>query len=189
VPHDASVHRDAPRIPPVDFDLSADRLREFWKAAAPPDLDGLSHFNLVRTLAQYPDLLARYLTFGLHLRRSSTLSARLRTIVSLKTAALCGSTYEWSKHAQHATKGQMLNPAQIEATWSGADDPTWSELERHVLSAVDQLCTRRSIADDTWAALAEQLDTNQLMDLILTVGNYVMLSMFIDALRIQDEGA
>jgi alkylhydroperoxidase family enzyme len=161
-----------------------------WNTATPPEFGGLSDFNLVRTLACYPDLLVRYLTFGLHLRRSSTLSARLRTIVSLKTAAICGSTYEWSKHAQHAANGEigeMLNRQEIEATRSGADAPTWSDLERHVLTTVDQLCATRSIDNDTWAALAQQLDTNQLMDLVLTVGNYVMLSMFIDALRIENE--
>jgi alkylhydroperoxidase family enzyme len=187
MPRDASVSTDAPRIPPVEFELSADRLRAMWDTAAPPEFGGLSNFNLVRTLAHYPDLLTRYLTFGLHLRRSSTLSARLRTIVSLRTAAICGSTYEWSKHAQHAAKGQMLTGEEIEATWSGADAPSWSHLERHVLMTADQLCATRTITNDTWAVLAEQLDTNQLMDLILTVGNYVMLSMFIDALRIDNE--
>jgi alkylhydroperoxidase family enzyme len=187
VPEGVPLNKNIPRIPPVDFELSAEHLREMWNTATPPDFSGLSDFNLVRTLAQYPDLVVRYLTFGLHLRRSSSLSARLRTIISLKTAAICGSTYEWGKHAQHAARGQMLTSREIEATRTGADEASWSDLERHMVTAVDQLCATRSIGNDTWSALAKQLDTNQLMDLVLTVGNYVMLSMFIDALQIQDE--
>jgi len=38
-----------------------------------------------------------------------------------------------------------------------------------------------TISDEVWTTLARHLDTRQLMDLVLTIGHYVMLSWAIAA--------
>ena len=46
-----------------------------------------------------------------------------------------------------------------------------------MLAAVDELVHDATVADDTWAALTAELDDQQLLDLVFTVGAYEVLAM------------
>ena len=59
----------------------------------------------------------------------------------------------------------------------GTDAPEWSDLERALLRAVDELLDDALIADETWATLAAAFDERQLMDVVFTVGAYDVLAM------------
>ena len=69
--------------------------------------------------------------------------------------------------------------AEIEAAGQGkaAGELDSAELDRAVLSAVDELGDTCNLSDRTWAALGENLDERQLMDLVFTIGAYSMLAM------------
>ena len=56
-----------------------------------------------------------------------------------------------------------------------------------MLEAVDQLWGQASIEDATYTVLSEHLDKPQLMDLVFTMGNYVMLTWAINAFGVQLE--
>ena len=56
-----------------------------------------------------------------------------------------------------------------------------------MLRAVDELHADAIIADATWAELAARFDTQQLMDLVFTVGQYNMVSMALNSLGVQPE--
>ncbi|HYM02842.1 MAG TPA: hypothetical protein VET85_07840, partial [Stellaceae bacterium] len=61
--------------------------------------------------------------------------------------------------------------------------------EAALLRAVDELHADACIADETWAALGQHLDTAQLMDLVFTVGNYTTVSMALNTFGVRlDEG-
>ncbi len=71
----------------------------------------------------------------------------------------------------------------------GADAPGWSELDRALLRATDELHRDAFISDTTWQALSAHLDTQQLMDLVFTVGQYNLVSMALNTLGVQlDDG-
>ena len=46
-----------------------------------------------------------------------------------------------------------------------------------MLAAVDELVGDAMVADATWAQLASELDEQQLMDLVFTVGAYEVVAM------------
>ena len=50
-------------------------------------------------------------------------------------------------------------------------------LDRLLLRAADELVADARIGDGTWAALARELEEQQLMDLVFTVGAYEILAM------------
>jgi hypothetical protein len=54
-----------------------------------------------------------------------------------------------------------------------------------MLAAVDELLVDAEIADATWAALAAELDRQQLMDLVFTVGAYDVLAMALKSFRVE----
>ncbi len=59
----------------------------------------------------------------------------------------------------------------------GTDAPEWSDLERALLRAVDELLGDALIGEETWSTLAADLDDRQLMDVVFTVGAYDVLAM------------
>ena len=176
-----------PRIPPTTAGQWPDEVREsFARVEVPGGQLDFSKLNVTLTLAHHPELAIPYLNFGMHILRGSTLSERVREIATLRTAWLYRSDYQWQKHAQAAQRIGMT-PEEIEAIKAGADSPVWSQFERHLLRAVDQLRNHTAIDDETWNGLGEHLDRRQLLDFLFTVGSYAMLAMVLNAVRVQLE--
>ena len=64
-----------------------------------------------------------------------------------------------------------------------------SELDRLLLLAADELHADAHISDSTWNGLSGLLNTQQLMDVVFTVGQYNLVSMALNSFGVQlDEG-
>jgi alkylhydroperoxidase family enzyme len=83
--------------------------------------------------------------------------------------------YEWAQHVFMA-RDVGLDDEEIARIALGPDAPLWSDLDAALLRAVDELVGGGAIGDETWAALARELDTQQLLDVIFTVGAYETLA-------------
>jgi hypothetical protein len=58
-------------------------------------------------------------------------------------------------------------------------------MDRAMVSAVDELLDDALVADATWKVLAAELDVEQLMDLVFTVGAYDLLAMAFRSFGVQ----
>jgi alkylhydroperoxidase family enzyme len=131
--------------------------------------------NIVGIFAWHPALSKGFFTFNSHLFHS-TLSDRLREMVTIRTGWVRRAEYEWSQHVRMG-RAVGMSDAEIEGISEGPDSPTWGSFEAAVLRAVDELCADRYISDTTWAQLSAELDRQQIMDLVFTVGAYDLLGM------------
>lgn len=170
-----------PRIPPLKLAECTDEQRETLTKGNP-----LNILNVFLTFARHIDLYRRWLPFANHVLFKSTLAQREREIVILRIGWLCKSGYEFAQHTRIG-KQAGLSDAEIEAIKTGADAPNWSERERLLLRATDELRADAFITDATWAALSKHYETNQLMDLVFTVGQYAMVSMALNSFGVQLE--
>jgi len=172
----------APRIPPLP--------PHEWSVAArdsmQPFVAAQSDFNIFRTLTQHPDLMRRWLVFANHILFKSTLAVRERELVILRIGYLCKAGYEWGQHVQVARAAGMTDD-EIRSAQSGPQTPGLSELDRLLLTATDELHADAFITDSTWRALARHLDTQQLMDLVFTVGQYNLVSMALNSFGVQPD--
>jgi 4-carboxymuconolactone decarboxylase len=176
-----------PRIQPVAAtDQAASAGCIYAKIEGPGGRQGGSQLNIMRTLAHHPVLARTYLEFGLHVLNGSTLPERVQEIATLRTAWLYDSEYEWTKHAVRAERIGMT-AEEIAATQMDAESPVWSDFEKALVRAVDGLKRDTAIDDETWSVLARTLDHRQLLDFLFTVGNYAMLAMVLNGVRIQIE--
>lgn len=174
------------RLSPLPADQWDDAAREAVAGMLPeerrnPDSAG----NLLSTLVHHPKLTRAFLRFNGYLLFDSTLPPRIRELVILRVAHRRRCSYEWT---HHVTLGKRagLSEADIDAAQSGdAND----EFDRAVLSAVDELDEKTNLSDQTWAALGEQLDEQQRMDLIFTVGGYTALAMALNTFGVEVEHA
>ncbi|MBZ3901540.1 carboxymuconolactone decarboxylase family protein [Streptomyces griseiscabiei] len=137
------------------------------------------------TLAAHPDALRRFLVFGNHVLGRNTLSVRARELVILRVAWLTQAEYEWLQHVRIARRAGVSD-AGIRAV--GTPVPTgFDETEQVLLLATDQLVGVADLDDDAWKRLRDRLGTEQLIDLVYTVGQYQTVAMAINAFRVQPE--
>lgn len=127
--------------------------------------------NAFGTFAHHPDLARAFFTLNGHVLLATTLAQRQTELLVLRVAALRKCDYVW---AQHVLIGREagLTDEEIEKISRGPADPAWSPSDSALLRAVDELLDAGIIGDETWAALTAELDTQQLMDLIFTVGAF-----------------
>ena len=144
--------------------------------------------NIFRTLAQHSDLARRWMVFANHILGKSTLSGRDRELLILRIGYLCQAEYEWGQHVDIARRLHMSD-AEILLAKTGPKTEEISELDRLLLTATDELHADAHVSDDTWNGLSKYYSTQQLMDLVFTVGQYNLVSMALNSFGVQlDEG-
>lgn len=176
---------DGPRIRPLPPTEWPAEMRDALAALVPaaprhplPERrpDRPKGLNVLGTLAVHPALTQAYHRFNGHVQFATTLSLRQREILVLRVAAVRDAGYEW---AQHAVIGRDvgLDDDDIARVAAGPDAAGWAPFEAALVRAVDELVADARIGDATWEALARELDQQQLMDLVFTVGAYDTLAM------------
>ena len=177
-----------PRIPPLDESEWSDEVREMLNLTTGGDAARGRVLNIFRTLAHHPKLMKRWLVFGTHVLIQSTLAVRERELVILRIGWLCRAEYEWGQHRRIAL-GAGISEDEIERVAEGPDAAGWTPLEAALLRATDELHADSCVSDVTWKQLEAHLSTQQLMDLVFTVGQYNLVSMALNTLGVQlDEG-
>ncbi|MEX0942068.1 MAG: carboxymuconolactone decarboxylase family protein [Pseudomonadales bacterium] len=144
--------------------------------------------NIFRTFANHPKLAKRWMVFANHILGKSTLSLRDREIVILRIGWRCQAEYEWGQHVVIARRAGMSDE-EIEMVKQGHEAEGWAENERFLIQATDELKDDAFISDDTWNGLARTYNTQQLMDIVFTCGQYNLVSMALNSFGVQlDQG-
>ena len=174
-----------PRIAPLPPEQWDDRLRAFLEAS-PGGAEEPMH--IFATLARAPDLFRRWMGFGGALLYGS-LPSRLSELVILRTAYRFDGFYEW---AQHVEMGQArgVTLAEIEALGgdqAALDAVDWAPVERAALRAVDETREDGGVSDATWAELSAHLDDAGLIELLMLIAHYLMLTTVLRSIRMQPE--
>ena len=126
-------------------------------------------------LAHCDSLLAPFLGWARALALNGVLPRRDHEILALRTAHNCHSEFEWTEHTAFARRSGLTD-AEIDAIASGSD-PGWTDRERLLVTAADELHASTAISRETWVALAPLCTTAELVEAIYVVGQYTMLSM------------
>ena len=171
-----------PRIPPLKPEEWDDKASELLK----PFVERDNLLNVFTTLAHHPDLARRWIVFGNHTMIKSTLPARERELIILRIGYLCQSIYEWGQHVVIARKAG-LSDVEIRSAQTGPQTPGLSRKDRLLFRATDELHADAHVSDETWAGLSDFFSTQQLMDVVFTVGNYNLLSMALNSFGVPPE--
>lgn len=158
------------------------------KAAALLDAIGAEGkaLNLFTTMARHPELMEKWLPFAEQVLRASTLPARDREIIVLRMGWLSQSDYEFAHHVAIGKK-VGLNDADIRRVTEGSNAAGLLPLDALLIRAVDELDGNSFISDQTWKALSETYNTQQMIDLVFLAGHYKLVSMMLNSLGVQVE--
>lgn len=142
--------------------------------------------NIFKTLCNHPQLLRRWLVFANHVLGKSTLPPRERELLILRIGWLCQAGYEWGQHVLIGREAGLADE-EIQRIKAGPDAEGWSQQDRLLLQAVDELHADAHISDPVWKALAASWSTQQLMDIVFTVGQYNLVSMALNSFGVQPD--
>ncbi|MBW2268656.1 MAG: carboxymuconolactone decarboxylase family protein [Deltaproteobacteria bacterium] len=150
------------------------------RAHADAEEDASSTLNILCTIAHHPTLMGPFLGFASALAMRGVLSRRVSELLALRAAWNCRSAFEWGHHVVFA-RAAGLEPDEIQRIAVGPDHPDWSEEDRLLLRAADELHARQDLSESTWSGLRRQLSDAQLVEIPFVVGQYTMLSMVANA--------
>jgi alkylhydroperoxidase family enzyme len=177
-------------LPPQEWPPEMQEAMAALRPAAPRhpfpsrDPDRPKGLNALGTFAHHPALARAFHTFNGHVLFATTLSVRQRELIVLRVAALRDSAYEWKQHEVLAADAG-ISADEVAAVADGPDAWEWSRLERALLQAVDQLIAGAKVSADTWSVLADELDEQQLLDFVFTVGAYDTVAMVFGAFDVE----
>jgi 4-carboxymuconolactone decarboxylase len=159
-----------------------------WAEETRALLDGLRRLNIFTVLAHHPDLLKRWLVFRNHILAGSTLPARERELVILRTGWLCRSDYEFGQHRVLGTRAGLTDDEIVRVTEADIGEGWWPKRERTLLLVTDQLVAEHRLGD-LWTGLSADWSLQQTMDIVFTVGQYVLVSTALNTFQVPlDEG-
>ena len=142
----AGAPAPAPRIGPVP-----DASRDTQQQAIAERFASSGMTNAVATYLAHPALAEALLPYAQYVANDSTLPARHRALLLLRTAWLTRSEYLWAHHARRALRNGLTR-AELERIAHGPTAAGWSTFDAALLRAADELHVDSFVSDATWAA-------------------------------------
>jgi alkylhydroperoxidase family enzyme len=177
----AEIVAEPPRIPPGSA-AEIGRIN-FAIARALGAAVGTGPPNIFTTLGRHRRLFRPWLRFAGALMPGGRLPRADSELLILRVAHNTGSNYEWSQHERLAlTAG--LRPDDVARVREGHAAAGWSERQRLLLRAADELHTDRAISSDSWSQLRPLLSDVELIEVCMLVGHYEMLAMTLNSLGV-----
>lgn len=159
-----------------------------------PELDAekqavyeLFPINLTRMMLHTDGLTLPYWKYALSFRHA-TISAQVREQVIVRVAALAECDYQLVQHKSEAlrtgTSPELLADL-IDRRHRQFDDPAVTAL----VGYVDSLVTHTGAEPDTLEALRKHFHDNEVAEITLLAGTYVLCAVFVNSLQVPpDEG-
>jgi len=172
-----------PRVAPIpESQRSAEQkaLAERFASSAIP--------NAVATYLNHPLLAEHILPFEHYVSSDSGLPPRDRSLLILRTAWLTRSEYLWAHRAVGARRAGVSSE-EFTRIAQGPDARGWETFEATILRAADELHVDSFVSDATWQALSARYNTDQLVDLVDTVGTLTMHAGAFNSLGLEIEPA
>ena len=156
---------------------------------APEDQELLKrNITLHRALANSPKGLRAFGSLGNFIRHTSRLDPRLRELAILQVGWLARAPYEWSHHVKigrdFGVKDDDIRGLIAETEGKAS---TLEPLAKLVLKAAREMTNDLAISDKTYAALAQQLDYERMVDLVITISFYNAVVRLLGSLQIDVE--
>lgn len=169
------------RLPYVDPADAPDDVRQA--------LEHIPPLNVFRMVAHAQTAFRPWLRFGGALLGAAELDARLRELAILRVARLTpGADYEWVQHVPIllAVGGSAEQVAALAA--DDLDAGCFGDDERLVLRFTSEVVRDASPGEATWAAASGRFSAREIVELLLTIGQYMMLGRVMATTRIDIDG-
>ena len=170
-----------PRIQPLEPNEWTDEIREILG----PRAQGERTRNTFKICVRNPALCRSWMPLTTYVESGeSTLPPHDRELLILRTAWLCGNDPTWGPHESNARRLGLTDEDVLRIT-KGPKAAGLSVFDAALLQTADELNTDQFIQDATWKTLSGRYTDRQLMDTIFVVGQYTVVSMYLNSVGAQ----
>jgi alkylhydroperoxidase family enzyme len=167
------------------------RIPYYDPAKAPPKLAELMgkikpQLNIFRALANSDPVTRGFVQLGNAILMRGKLSPALREIAILRVGWLSRASYEIFQH-ERIGRDAGLSEDKLRAVASGPQNSAFDKQEKAVLLYTDDVVNNVRASDETLNAVKAFLDTEQVVELTVTIGYYMMVSRFLESMGVDDE--
>jgi len=160
------------RLPYVDPEKAPQAVRETLERL-PVKL------NIFRMMAHAETSFRPMMSLGMSILAQQQLGAKLRELIILRVGSLSQARYEWVQHVPIALAAGA-SEAQIAALERGDVEGPFDALEHTVLRFTTEVVKQVRASDETFAALAALLSSREVVEVILTIGYYMMIARLLE---------
>ena len=134
-------------------------------------------------LIRHADLYLAHLGVARKFLSDGEISIRDRELAVLRIGWLSQAPFEWGSHVVIA-KRNGITAEEIEWVIEGSSAAGWSDHDRAVIRAMEELHFDSMVSDETWATLAASYSDKQLIELPILAGQYKTVAYLQNSLRL-----
>jgi alkylhydroperoxidase family enzyme len=171
-----------PRIPYVERDGVSGDLKKLYDSFEEQfKTQGIP--NVVKTLANSPDLAARVFPLANYFMTKSSLDKRQRELAVLILMKRLDCEYGFVRHIDIAEKCG-LSRAQINAVSDYKDSPLFNGDDKLILRYADELTMRAKVDDDLFASVEKLIGRKNILELTAATSFWNMMARNLNALQV-----
>lgn len=141
--------------------------------------------NVNRMMSHAEGTMLAYSRLGVQLLLKGKLDPVLREIVILRVGQLCGSAYEWHQHVAVA-RAVGMDEATLQAVSEQAFDRL-SDVQKIAVTIAEEIKRDSGARAETITRAQVYLTSEQLVELILVAGYYIMTAGLLLSLDVEIE--
>jgi alkylhydroperoxidase family enzyme len=138
--------------------------------------------EFIATMLRHPALSQAHTVLAQALFQGA-LAVRDRELAILRTGWLCQAPYEFGSHVGIGRRLGGITEDEVARLKIGSSAPGWSDHDRAILKAVEEMHADAMISEATWTALSKDLNDKQLLELPILVGQYQGVAYLQNSIR------
>ncbi|MGH7820362.1 MAG: carboxymuconolactone decarboxylase family protein [Candidatus Binatia bacterium] len=145
--------------------------------------------NIFRMMAHAETCFRPLIGLGTSILARQKLSPKLRELAILRVASLSRAAYEWTQHVAIAI-AVGVSEAQVKALEEGdVAASCFDDEEKLVLRFTTECLRDVKVSDATFAAAAKRWSHQEVVELLLTSGYYMMIARLLESTAVDLEPA
>lgn len=167
------------RIPYFDNENATDHERQL--------LDKLPQLNVFKMIGHLGAGVNGFISLGAALLMKGKLDPIHREMAIVRTGIMCGSDYEVHQH-KRISRDVGMSEEKIDALKAGSSSPVFTDLEKTVLRFTEEVVANVKSSNETFNELSKYFSNEMLVELVITIGYYMMASRFLENFEVDIEG-
>lgn len=136
--------------------------------------------NVIATLGHNRSMSKAIQQFAAAVLGDGTVSRRQREMVILRMGWNCQAIYEFGQHSLFGREAGLTDPeiyalTRPLATWD------WAPADLAALHLTDDVYADDCVSDPTWAEVIQHFDESQIIELLVSIGYYRMVSSILNS--------
>ncbi len=176
-----------PRLSPLPPEQRTPRQQAILDEISMVVVDGVrkprEDMDSLAILIRHAELYLAHLGVGKKFLSDGEMSIRDRELAILRIGWLSQAPFEWGSHVVIA-KRNGITAEEIERVIEGSEAAGWSDHDRALVRAMEELHFDSMISDETWDTLARTYTDKQLMELTIMAGQYKTVAYLQNSLRL-----